>query len=521
MVSEKQVITQSSAVDDKDHYGVIILGAGVSGLAANIQLKRKLGFTDVLCYEKSNDIGGTWNANRYPGAACDIPFSVYSFSFAPPVEHSVGTQWASQPEIMSYLHSVQRKFDVKNIVFGTLCTEASYSRETGLWTLKIKDVKTGVERVRTCNIFISAVGGLANPNLPPFNVDDFEGSVFHSAEWDQSVSLKDKDVVVVGNGCSAAQIVPELVKDVKSLTQIARSRQSIIRRPKAPDSKVMYWLRKYVPGFGYLLRALIFFILESFFLISDITKGAKKREKTLEEMDKYIKDTAPQKYWDDLKPDFDVAAKRRVFDSGYYKSLNDPKITLLQDDSVVNAKGDQVITKNGVKVKADIIVLCTGFRVRDFLFPLKIYNGEGVSLQDCLKENKVATFRGTCVQDFPNYFWLMGPNTATGHSSVIFTSECQITMMLKLIKPILRKISQVKLLPVPAPSVEVTAEAQARYNADVRKEMKNKVWEKDGGVSWYVDQETGLCTTLYPWSQVHFWWKASWPKESDFKRLGM
>lgn len=121
-------------------------------------------------------------------------------------------------------------------------------------------------------------------------------------------------------------------------------------------------------------------------------------------------------------------------------------------------------------------------------------------------------------------------------------------MMLKLIKPILRQLSQVKLLPVPAPSVEVTAEAQAQYNADVRKEMKNKVWEKDGGVSWYVDQETGLCTvsfglrslvdalradsplladplrflqTLYPWSQIHFWWKASWPKESDFKRVGM
>lgn len=147
---------------------------------------------------------------------------------------------------------MQRKFDVKNIVFGSLCTEASYSRETGLWTLKIKDVKTGLERVRTCNVFISAVGGLATPNVPPFNIDDFDGSVFHSAEWDQSVSLKDKDVVVVGNGCSAAQIVPEIVGDVKSLTQIARSRQSIIRRPKAPESQVIYWLRKYVPGVSVL-----------------------------------------------------------------------------------------------------------------------------------------------------------------------------------------------------------------------------------------------------------------------------
>ena len=137
---------------------------------------------------------------------------------------------------------------MKNIVFHTLCTEATYSRETGLWTLKIKDVKTGSERTRTCNILITAVGGLSNPNLPPFNVDDFEGAVFHSAEWDQSVSLKDKDVVIVGNGCSAAQIVPEIVKDVKSLTQVARSRQAIIRRPLAPDSKAIHWMKKYLPG---------------------------------------------------------------------------------------------------------------------------------------------------------------------------------------------------------------------------------------------------------------------------------
>lgn len=157
-------------------------------------------------------------------------------------------QWAAQPHILNYMHSVQRKFDVNNIAFHHLVSEARHSRETGLWTLKVKNIKTGEEKTRTCNVLISALGGLANPNLPPFNPEDFNGKVFHSAEWDQSVSLKGKDVIVVGNGCSAAQIVPEIVDEVKSLTQIARSKQSVIRRPLAPDSAAVHFCKKYIPG---------------------------------------------------------------------------------------------------------------------------------------------------------------------------------------------------------------------------------------------------------------------------------
>lgn len=95
---------------------------------------------------------------------------------------------------------------------------------------------------------------------------------------------------------------------------------------------------------------------------------------------------------------------------------------------------------------------------------------------------------------FPScQFWIFGPCTATGHSSVIFTSECQITMTLNVIKPILAKLQKVELQ-LPAPTVEVTKDAQDKFYKALRAEMKKKVWEKNGGVSWYVDQKTGLCT---------------------------
>ncbi|GAA6009379.1 hypothetical protein JCM11491_004299 [Sporobolomyces phaffii] len=516
-VSEKHFTTwdgyqQTSAADEKEHYGCIIMGAGLSGMAAAIQMKKKMGFEDVIVYEKSSDVGGTWNLNRYPGAACDIPISLYSFSFCPATD--ITTQWAGQKEILNYLHGVKEKCNLDYVVYRTAVEEARFSRKTGLWTLSVRDVETKEVRTRTCNILISCLGGLSIPNNPPFDPKEFDGHVFHSAQWDHSVDIKGKDVVIVGNGCSAAQIVPEIVKDCKSVTQIARSRQSILRRIPVPDAWFLRFLMRWVPGLAWFVRAMIFFVMESHFKIVDVQKGEKTRQAVVKDTVNYIHETAPQKYWEVLKPDFDIAAKRRVFDSGYYKALHSENMELIADDVVTEAKGNTVYTKNGRKVKADVIVLATGFRVMDFLFPLKIYNSEGVQLQHQLNNNGVKNFQSTAVSGFPNFFWLMGPQSATGHSSVLFTSECQITLMFRLIKPIVDQLRKPQLL-IPAPYVEVTKKAEDEFMANIRAEMKKKVWEKDGGVSWYVDPKTGLCHTLYPYSQVNFWRRCTFMRLSD------
>lgn len=244
------------------------------------------------------------------------------------------------------------------------------------------------------------------------------------------------------------------------------------------------------------------------------------RRNTLKDTVNYIKETAPERYWEALTPDFDIAAKRRVFDDGYYKALHNPNVELIVDDVVKSFDATGVVTTKGVKVEADVVVLCTGFKVQDFLFPLKIYNGKGETLLERFKATNARAMQATCISDFPNFFMTMGPNSATGHSSVIFTSECQVTMILKLIKPIVEKLKTQSTLSLPAPTVVVRASAEKKYDVALRAEMKKKVWEKGGGVSWYVDSKTGLCTTLYPWSQINFWWHASYPREADYHRTG-
>lgn len=507
--------------DTKNHYGVIIIGGGLSGLAMNIQLKRKLGFTDVICYEGDSDVGGTWHANTYPGAGVDVPATFYSFSFAPAIFSS---QWIQQAEILNYIHDVKKRFQVNNVVFDTNVLWAKWSPSTGLWTVKIQNKLTGEETTKTCNVVISAVGGLREPNIPEFVQNtEFKGDVFHSARWNHNVEIAGRDVVVVGNGCSASQIIPEIMLKVQHLTQVARSRQTILPRPKVPDGKLFWFLARWVPLFLKIQRFLIFLGSEAMFPVSHITKGVQLRKKHLKALTNYMHAFAPKKYWSALTPDFDVSAKRRIFEDpkrGYLAAMNNPNFELVQDDTVISLSPHAVVTASGREIKADVVVLSTGFLIQDFTYPLEIFNGDGESLLERYRSSGVRAYRGTFVSGFPNFANLMGPNTATGHSSVLFTSECQITMILKVLGPVLKTLTHLAPSKNPAPYVEVTLEAEKEYYASMRAAMKERVWEKNGGVSWYVETSSGLCTTLYPWSQINFWWNATWPVYSHFRRVG-
>ncbi|KWU42716.1 FAD/NAD(P)-binding domain-containing protein, partial [Rhodotorula sp. JG-1b] len=466
--------------------------------------------------EKTGDIGGTWNVNLYPGAASDIPITFYSFSFYP--AYRVKSDWASQPLIKEYLHEVRDKFHLHNIVYRTAVEEARFSRADGLWHLKVKDLKTGQTRTRTCNILFACLGGLTVPQDPPFDPAAFTGEIFHTAQWPKEYDLTGKDVVVVGNGCSAAQIVPDVCHAAKTVTQVARSRQAYLPRPPLPEGPLIRLLIKYIWGVRTLFLALM---ASSVFFASHALVRAERRFAPADS----IQAGSPNRYWDVLEPDHEVSAKRRVYDMGYIRSLNEPNVELIADDAVVRAEGDKVYTRGGRELRADVVVLATGFKVRDYMFPLKIFNSEGESFQERMDQTGSKVFQGTVVSSFPNLFILMGPNTTTGHSSVVFTSECQLSLAFHMIRPVLEALRDNRKGDVdnnkgqqqPAPYVEVTRAAEDARYAELRKEMKKKTWETNHGVSWYTDKKTGLCTALYPWSQIHFWRRCTFPNYGDFK----
>ena len=186
----------------------LIIGAGFAGLGTAIKLEED-GETDFLVIEKGSDVGGTWRDNTYPGAACDVPSQLYSFSFAPNPDWS--SSFSPQPEIQAYLAQGRRASPAPSTgsCFDTAVEDAALGRRRrSAGTVAHRPAARSPPRT-----LISGAGGLSEPKLPDIDgIEAFQGEVFHSARWNHDVDLTGKRVAVIGTGASAIQIVPELAE---------------------------------------------------------------------------------------------------------------------------------------------------------------------------------------------------------------------------------------------------------------------------------------------------------------------
>lgn len=375
-------------------------------------------------------------------------------------------------------------------------------------------VYSSTEIVRA-KVVVSAVGGLVEPrgwpDVPGY--DTFNGSIFHSARWDDSVDFTDKDVVVVGTGCSAAQFVPKLTKapfNAKSVTQLMRSPPWVCPRPIPPGGNEMYekygsTAFTYIPGLQKSLRNLMFWGSEYDFRIFGGSEWAAKERKKVEvELIKRIKATAPEKYHEILIPDYGVGCKRRIFDVTWYPCLAQPNVDLttqpltrVNERSVTIGPGraypppsktDSKVPTDEREVPADVIVLANGFDTTKWLHPLKVVGRDGKDLVDTMEERGgPQAYQGTAMDGFPNFFIIFGPNTATGHSSVVLASEGMVNYSIKFIR---------KILSGEASAVEVKQEAEVAFTQDIQKKLKTMVWSAGGCQNWYVND--GWNSTVYP-----------------------
>lgn len=450
-------------------YKAVIVGAGFSGICMAIKLK-ELGINDFVIFEKASELGGTWRENTYPGAECDIPSALYSFSF----EHNDKWEfkWSGQQQILKYQNDTASKYDIdKHICFNTELTDAVYDQQSGGWNIQ----SDGHEPCWAQHI-ITGVGQLHYPFTPEYkDQSSFKGKVFHSAKWNHDCDLTGKRVAVIGNAASAVQLVPEIAKIVKSLTVYQRSANWMVPKIDRPYSKFEQKMSRKIPVVAKIYRFSIWIMGEA--MILPAIKGNRFSRWLLTAWSKHnIKVGAKDpELIKKLTPDYPIGAKRILFSANYYPALRRDNVRL-DTSGVESFTKNEIISKDGVREEFDVVIYATGFKTNPFLAPMKFTGLKGKQLSESWKDGAHA-YLGVATSGFPNLHMMYGPNTNLGHSSILIMFEAQA----KYIAQSIQGLNQQSLS-----SLDVKANVENTYNDEIQSRLKKLAFNavKD---SWYMD----------------------------------
>ena len=454
---------------------IVIVGSGFAGLCMGIRLKQA-GIEDFVILEKDDQFGGTWRVNDYPGAACDVPSHLYSFSFAQNAEWS--RRFPTQPEIWEYTRKVARDFGlISHIRLSCALRGARYDEASVEWAL---DTAKGPMRAK---MLILAQGGLGTPSVPALpGLENFAGKVFHSSRWDHGFDLAGKRIAVIGTGASAVQFVPEIAGKVSKLDLYQRTPPWILPRPDRAMTAPERWLLRHVKPLQWLYRGLTYMRFEWRYLAFSSMPWLRTviRQKALRHLRRQIPHDAELRR--KLTPDYAIGCKRILLVNDYYPTLTRSHVELITG-------GIGEITRDGIRDKAgnfrpaDAIIFGTGFDVAQTMTGAPIIGRDGGKLG----EGELEAYKGAAIAGFPNLFMITGPNTATGHNSIIYMIESGVTYVLEAIRTLRRE----RLA-----SLEITAEAQTSFNQELQSRLRRTVWNS-GCKSWYLSA-SGRNYTLWP-----------------------
>jgi len=464
----------------------IIIGSGFGGLGMAIALKKQ-GIAEFAVLERAGDVGGVWRDNGYPGAACDVPSHLYSFSFEPNPDWS--NAFARQDEILAYLRRCADRYDVRrHIRFGAEVQAARFDEARDVWTVTLSD--------GTCletQVLVNATGQLSQPVTPDLpGRADFAGHSFHSAMWDHAYPLEGKRVAVIGNGASAIQLVPAIADRVRHLAVFQRSASYLYPRG---DRTIRPWEKKLyrtLPTLMKLRRLATYLVYESralgftrFKWLMKFGLGRPFRRM----LQTQVADPALRAR---LMPDYPIGCKRIVLSDDFLPALGKPNVQLVTD-AIRRLTARGVETKDGRLHEADAIIYATGFAATRFLAPMKISGRNGLDLHEVWRDG-AAAYLGITVPGFPNFFMIYGPNTNLGHNSIVYMLESQIAHVMRILRELSARHAR---------RVEVDAGRFEAFNKDIRRRLARTVW--NGCTSWYVDAN-GHNSTNWPGFTLTYRW---------------
>lgn len=461
---------------------VLILGGGLCGVAAAIELRRA-GINDVVIVERSDSVGGTWHHNTYPGCAVDIPSHVYCFSYA--MKSDWSRVYGTQAELEAYIGDVARDFGVSDKVrLGTEVLDARWETDGQHWRV---ETNRGTYRAR---FFVIAAGPLHEPIIPKLAGQDiFRGKAFHSSRWPADLDLTGRNVVAIGTGASAIQFVPAVQSQVGKLTLLQRTPSWVL--PK-PDWAISDRSKRYLTRTPLLMRAIRMF---TWAVLDTFTTGAIRSQRFARVLGYFgrlhirwwIKDDVTRRA---LTPNYLPTCKRLGFSNDYYRALAQPNIELVTSPAV-ELRENSVVTADGREIPADTVIYGTGFQTMQH-HPVaeRIRGRSAETLAEVWKGNPTAHM-GTTISGFPNAFLMFGPNVGT--LSGFTMAEAQSKYLVGAIQEANR---------LGATGIEVTAAAQDEFVAEADKMLNSSTFALGGCDSYYL-ADTHRRVSL-PWPGTMF-----------------
>lgn len=492
------------------YFETVIIGTGFSGLLAAIRLQKKH-CNDFVLLERNSELGGTWQANSYPGAEVDIPTSLYSISFIP---FPFRKTFSPQSELLEYTNHIIDRFGLrKQAKTNQAVTRLTYDERACLWHV---ETESG-ERYRA-RFVIDTSGVLANPHIPNIKgAKTFKGPIFHAGRWDHSVSYEGKRVGVIGSGCSGAQIVPAIAGKVSRLTLFMGKAQWILPRSDRHYSALERFVRT-LPGIRHLIRLLVFTFYDMRFVAFRRYPGTSKisrlmkayyRRRLRKHLDIYIKDDKLRRH---MMPDYELGCRRVIPTNTYLPALS-------RENVDVDISGIQCITPQGIKTKdgkeipLDVIVYATGYFAYSNMkkaLTFQVYGLGGRNLNSEW-EKEAASYKGITVSGYPNYFKVNGPNTGSGHSSQISYMEVATDYIVQAICAVKRDKS--------VKAIDPKRDLQDEYVAEMREKMQKTVWQNATCTAFYRKNMTEEVTSLSPEPVTGFIFSRKWFRLRDYNLL--
>jgi len=463
------------------HWKVAVIGAGAGGLGLAIRLV-KSGRRDFVLFEATDGVGGTWRVNTYPGAACDVPSHLYSYSFA--LKPDWTKTYANQPEILQYFEDCADRFDIRrHLRVHSRITSARWDDARRRWMLR-DDAGNSYE----ADVLVSAIGTFTTPFLPFIaGMDEFAGPCFHSARWEHQHDLDGRRIAVIGTGASAAQIVPELAQTAERVDVYQRTPQWILpRRDK-------YFTDEQKAEFARSRRAAkkhrdeIFWAFENTIAFrhgDGVADGLKAI--ALSHIDYRIED---EELKAKLTPDYPFGCKRTLICSDFYKAVVRDNVDLITD-RIDRVTKSGIVAADGMERPVDAIVMATGFKATDYLGGIDVVGTGGRRLHDDWAEVAHA-YMGLTISGYPNFFMMYGPNTNQGGNSIIIILEAQAAYILSALRAMKWRRAR---------AVDVRREVMDAYNRDLADALLGTVWH-DGCQSYFKNANGKIATQLPQTSQ--------------------